>query len=318
MNGGQTTLFPAIVGPTGTGKTALAVILSGHFGLEVVSVDSRQVYRFMDIGTAKPDRRQREAVRHHLIDIVDPDGDYSAGAFRRDALAAMKDIAATGRTPLLAGGTGLYLRALSEGMLNAPPSDPALRRALRLEAAAGRPGELHARLAAVDPDAARDIHPNDLVRIVRALEVWRTTGEPFSSLRRKPRPPTPALAIFGLRMDMAALYERLDRRVDRMMEEGFLDEVKSLLDMGYGVELRSMKGIGYRQLAGHLRGSLGLAEAVASTKKETRNLAKRQMTWFRGMKGVRWIDLPPEEGLEAAAETVLSLLGDAAAAPRES
>lgn len=298
----------AIVGPTGIGKTALALILSDTLDLEVISVDSRQVYRHMDIGTGKPDRSELKRVRHHLIDVAEPDDTYSAGRFSEEARISLENIQQGGKIPFLVGGTGLYLKALTEGIINAPPSDPSIRADLNKEAKAiGAPG-LHEKLKAIDPAAAGRIHPNDLVRTVRALEINRLTGKNVGDLRCRPRQESLDAVIFGLWMQREYLYRRIEARVDLMMKNGFLEEVRSLLEMGYDENLRSMEGIGYRQLTEYLRGLHSLSGAVDSTKKETRNFAKRQMTWFSSMKDVNWIEVPPSGALDKAAETILKCI----------
>jgi tRNA dimethylallyltransferase len=296
-----------VAGPTGVGKTSLAVLLAASLRVEVVSVDSRQVYRRLDIGTAKPDQAQRAAVPHHLIDIVEPDGEYNAGRFAADARRAITHIRSRGAIPLLVGGTGLYLRALAEGMLNAPPSDPAVRRRLKTEAAEAG-SELHARLTARDPETAARIHPRDEVRVVRALEIIETSGRTLSDFRAETRAAALPLTVFALRTEREPLYRRLDERVARMMAAGLADEVRGLLADGYDERFPAMRCIGYGRLVDSLKGRSSPADAVEGIKKDTRNLAKRQMTWFRGMPGVVWLDVPPDGDPSAAARVVLEAL----------
>lgn len=285
----------AIVGPTGVGKTRLAVALGRTWPIEVVSVDSRQVYRRMDIGTAKPTAAERAAVPHHLLDLVEPDAVYDAARFAADAAAAICAIQGRGRWPVLVGGTGLYYRALVRGLLPRPPADPALRARLRAEAAAEGPGSLHRRLTALDPAAAARIHPRDLVRITRALEVVLLTGRPATlqgpGVWGDPPPASPYRVVtVGLTMSRDALYARLDARVDRMLEAGLVEEVKALLAAGYGPELPSMQGIGYRHLAPVAGRGTGLAAAVAAMKRDTRRYARRQWTWFAREPGLYWTE----------------------------
>ena len=282
----------AIVGPTGVGKTALAVALAGELPIEVVSADSRQVYRGMDIGTGKPTLTERRALRHHLVDVVDPDEPYDAARFAREAAAAIVDIRGRGRFPVLVGGTGLYVRALVRGLEPRPPADHGLR--ARLRADAGREGgaeALHRRLAALDPETAARLHPRDLIRVTRALEVVILTGRPAvapDASWASGMSPYDLLTI-GLTMGRGDLYARLDARVDRMLADGLLAEVDRLLTAGFGVDLPAMQGIGYRHLAPVLTRGTPLAEATRTMKRDTRRYAKRQWTWFAREPGVRWI-----------------------------
>ena len=272
-----------IAGPTGAGKTDLALELAGRFPVEIVSVDSAQVYRGMDIGTAKPSAATRARVPHHLIDVCDPAEAYSAGRFRRDALDLIGAIRARGRLPLLVGGTMLYFRALIHGIAPLPEADPVVRADIdRRAEALGWPA-LHAELAARDPEAAMRIRPADGQRIQRALEVLELTGERLSQLQKQASPAPLAFAAFALVPDdRVALYARIDARFRRMMEEGFLDEVRALRARGdLDPDLPSLRSVGYRQLWTHLAGACSLEQAVAEGQRATRNLAKRQLTWIR-------------------------------------
>ena len=273
-----------LAGPTCAGKTALALELAARHPVEIVSVDSAQVYRGMDIGTSKPAVAVRAQVPHHLIDICDPAERYSAGRFRRDALQLIGEIRARGHVPLLTGGTMLYFRALMHGIAPLPEADAEVRS--RIDARARQSGwpALHAELAAADPDAAARIRPADGQRIQRALEVIELTGERLSVLQRLAAPPPLRLAAYALVPDdRAALYQRIDERFLAMMDEGFLEEVRALRARGdLHAGLPSLRSVGYRQLWAHLAGECGLAEAVAAGQRATRNLAKRQLTWLRG------------------------------------
>jgi tRNA dimethylallyltransferase len=295
----------AIVGPTGVGKTALAVTLAREWPIEAVSVDSRQVYRRMDIGTGKPTAIERRLLCHHLLDVAEPDEPYDAARFARDAAVAIADIRARGRWPVLVGGTGLYLAALLHGLSSVPPADLAFRRRLRAEAAVEGPAALHQRLAAIDPATAARLHPRDLVRVIRALEITRLTGQPASAVRGRRRPPAHppyrVLAI-GLTAAREALYARLDARVDRMLDAGLLAEVEGLLGAGYGPELPAMQGIGYRHLAPVVTRGASLPDAVSAMKRDTRRYAKRQWTWFARAEVTRWVTIDPEGGAAAVAE----------------
>jgi tRNA dimethylallyltransferase len=299
MNSVPAATVPAAVcllGPTCTGKTALALQLARRFPLEIVSVDSALVYRGLDVGTSKPADDERAAVPHHLIDICDPSEPYSAGRFRRDALACITQIRKRGRVPLLVGGTMLYFRALTHGLAPLPEANPEVRAALDAEARVTGWPALHAALGRIDPEAAARIRANDAQRIQRALEVWRLTGVPLSVLQRRAEPCPVALARFALMpMSREDLYARIDVRFDAMMAAGFLDEVRDLFARGLDPDLPSLRAVGYRQLWQHLAGVSTLDEAVEAARRATRNLAKRQLTWLRADAGVHWI-----RSLEAA------------------
>ena len=280
-----------IMGPTCTGKTALALELARQFPLEIISVDSALVYRGMDVGTSKPGSAERAAVPHHLIDICDPREAYSAGRFRRDALELIDAIRARGKVPLLVGGTMLYYRALTHGLAPLPEADARVRATLEARASKQGWAALHAELAALDPAAGDKIRPNDAQRIQRALEVHALTGQRISDLQRLARPAPVALARFALLpVSRAELYDRIERRFDAMLAAGFLDEVRSLHERGdlHG-DLPSLRAVGYRQLWEHLEGRVEFATAVTAAKQATRNLAKRQLTWLRSDPDTVWI-----------------------------
>jgi tRNA dimethylallyltransferase len=297
----------AILGPTGTGKTRLAVALAEHWPIEVVSVDSRQVYRRLDIGTAKPTPGERRAVRHHLVDVVEPDEDYNAGRFAHEASAAIVGVRNRGRWPVLVGGTGLYYRALIRGLLPRPPADPALRASLQAEMRTAGPEALHRRLQALDPDAAARLHSRDALRVSRALEVALQTGRPAprsgaGAWGEAPADPRYRVVAIGLTAPRRALYAALDARVDRMLAEGLLDEVRALLDAGFAPTLPAMHGIGYRHLVPVVQHRGGLDPAVATMKRDTRRYAKRQQTWFTREPHLMWIETLPGETGAALAE----------------
>ncbi|HET7758049.1 MAG TPA: tRNA (adenosine(37)-N6)-dimethylallyltransferase MiaA [Steroidobacteraceae bacterium] len=274
-----------LTGPTGSGKTEWAIRLAESAPVEIVSVDSALVYRGLDVGTAKPSRALRRRIPHHLIDVCDPTESYSAGRFLGDALASVREVHARRRVPLLVGGTMLYLRALRRGLAALPPAAPGLRRELDERAAARGWPALHAELAALDPEAAARIAPNDSQRIQRALEVCYTTGRAISELQRATVSP---LAGWPVRYwmlcppDRTALHQHLARRLEAMMQEGFLDEVRSLRARGdLTARHPSMRAVGYRQLWAHLEGEFDLEEAGRRALAATRQLAKRQLTWMR-------------------------------------
>ena len=296
-----------LVGPTGVDKTAAAVRLAAMLPIEAVSADSRQIYRGMDIGTGKPSREEQAALAHHLIDVVDPDERYHAARFRSEALAVIEGIRGRGRLPVVVGGTGLYVRALLKGLRAAPAADPALREELHAFAAARGGGALHDRLAALDVAAAERLHPNDRVRIVRAIEVSmrgvagaRAAGtgdwtEGAGSWR---------LLMVGLRQSREALRARLADRVRAMFARGMLDEVARLVAAGYGESLPAMDGIGYRQCGAVLRGNLAVEEALRLMIRDTVRYAKRQMTWFARDAEIRWIDADAVRGPDEVAERI--------------
>ena len=287
-----------LLGPTASGKSALAMELAARFPLEIISVDSGQVYRGMDIGTAKPSAAERARVPHHLIDVVDPTESYSAGRFREDAIRAVRDIFGRGRIPLLVGGTMLYYRALAQGIDALPVAEPGLR--AQIDARAARHGwpALHADLARVDPVTAARLAPNDAQRIQRALEVWELSGRPLSELQSGARRAPPfALRAFALvPEDRAELHRRIAARFERMLEEGLVEELKGLRrKYDLHASLPSMRCVGYRQAWACLEGEYGEAELREKGIAATRQLAKRQLTWLRSFSG-----LEPAAGLAAA------------------
>lgn len=281
------------MGPTASGKTGLAVELARALPLEIVSVDSALVYRGMDIGTAKPAPELRAEIPHHLIDLVDPAEAYSAGRFRRDALAAMGAIRARGKVPLLVGGTMMYFRALQRGLAELPEASPAVRAELDREAATHGWPALHARLAEVDPVAAARIRPGDSQRIQRALEVWRLAGRPLSALQAEGESRLEGWRLLKLALappDRAELHARIARRFEAMMAAGFLEEVRRLHARGdLHAGLPSIRAVGYRQLWAALAGDCDPEAAVRDAVTATRRLAKRQMTWLRAEDGLRWL-----------------------------
>ncbi|MDE2322154.1 MAG: tRNA (adenosine(37)-N6)-dimethylallyltransferase MiaA [candidate division NC10 bacterium] len=286
-----------LVGPTAVGKSSMALAVAERVGGEIIAADSMQVYRGLDIGTAKPSVDERKRIPHHLLDLREPDQSFTAADYVRLASAAIADIRARGRLPIMVGGTGLYLRALFHGLFGGPWEMTPLRETLYQEAERVGSATLHQRLKTIDPEAAATIHPNDLIRVVRALEVAAVSGRPISTLRtearRNHRPiPGPVLQ-FGLERNRRELYQRIEVRVEAMMEQGLLREVRNLLDRGYCSTLRPLRAIGYRHMIGHLKGQISLDDAVASLKRDTRRYAKRQLTWFRHEDGIEWL---PVEG----------------------
>ncbi|MFA6984734.1 MAG: tRNA (adenosine(37)-N6)-dimethylallyltransferase MiaA [Arenimonas sp.] len=306
----QRPLAIALMGPTASGKTALAVEWAERLGSEVISVDSALVYRGLDIGAAKPDAGTLRRVRHHLIDIRGPHQAYSAAKFARDALAAMHDLASRGRVPVLAGGTGLYFRALLDGLSRMPEADPETRAQIQGEALERGWLALHEELAGVDPAAAARIHANDPQRITRALEVYRLSGIAISQWQQSaPRQPFPfrVLKLILAPAVRAVLHERIAGRFDAMLEAGFLDEVRALRnDPRLHPDLPSMRAVGYRQAWTHLDGVTDRAAFRDQAIAATRQLAKRQLTWLRGEVDGRWLD-PTVDGRELNAALHLFL-----------
>ncbi len=296
-----------ICGPTGVGKTAAAIALCEAVGGGIVGADAMQVYRFMDIGTAKPTAGEQARVHHDLIDVVDPDEDFDAARYLRLADAAIARLAAAAKVPVVVGGTGLYIRALLHGIFPGAPGNPDVRRELRRRLSAEGAPALHRELAARDPEAAARIHPNDRQRIVRALEVLAVTGRPLSELQRRHgfRQQRYRALQIGLDLERRELYRRIDRRVDRMLEEGLLDEVRGLLRRGYPATLKSMQSIGYRHMAAYLAGRLDWDEAVRTLKRDTRRYAKRQLTWFRADPAVRWYPAGDEDRISTTVAAFL-------------
>jgi tRNA dimethylallyltransferase len=299
----QSTLI--LVGATGVGKTEVGLRVARRLGAEIVSADSRLVYRMMDIGTAKPDSRMMEEIPHHLVDVVDPDEEYTCKRFEREARQTIRDIIARGRTPVVIGGSGLYVRALTEGIFDGPGSDPVLRRRLIAEDRRSGRSRLWQRLKDVDPVKAAKIDPGNLVRIIRALEVYELTGEPMSKLERQAEPLEVPFVKIGLTRARAELYRIIDRRVDRMMEQGFLYEVKRLLDHGYGDTQPVRRSLGYRELIRSLAGDLTLEDAVELIKRNTRHFAKRQLTWFRKDRDISWLYISGDSDLDTIAAVVV-------------
>ena len=300
-----------LVGPTASGKSAVGLVLAERVGAEILSLDSMAVYRGMDIGTAKPSADDRARVPHHLLDLVDPCEAFSTGRYVAAAEAAIADVAGRGRLPLFVGGTALYLKALTEGFFNGPAADWELRDRLKAEAAERGVPALHARLQAVDPRAAARIHPNDLRRIVRALEVHETTGQPISEQQTQFGSPSPRYGclLAGIRRDRRELYERINRRVDAMFEAGLMEEVAALLREPRGISHAASQFVGYREAIACLRGELTLEEATELVKTRTRQFAKRQLTWSRRFPQIRWVDAQPDSSTEALAEHAAAALG---------
>jgi tRNA dimethylallyltransferase len=274
-----------ILGPTASGKTALSLKLAQQFNGEIISADSRQVYRHMNIGTDKILQEAKQGVPHYLLDIVNPDERFTVADFKMQAEALIDDIAARGKLPMLVGGTGLYIRAITENFA-IPPENPRLRAQLMKELKKNGLDALYEKLKKLDPATAAKIHPKNAPYIVRALEIFMTTGQPKNDVKKMPK--YRCLQI-GLSWPREALFERIHRRIDEQIERGLVDETKKLLVLGYSKNLPSMNTLGYKEMVAHLEGIISLDEARDLLKKNTRNFAKRQMTWFKRDKEVVWI-----------------------------
>ncbi len=298
-----------IVGPTAAGKTDLAIKVAKKLNSEIVSADSMQIYRYMDIGTAKPTMDERQGIPHHMIDIVDPDEAFNVALYQRSAKAAIKKIAEDGKIPILVGGTGLYVNSIIYPMdFTDAVEDPVYRSKLNKILDTHGNQYLHNLLKEVDPDTAARLHHNDTRRVIRAMEVYHLTGKTMMEFKqdyRKAESPY-ELLLFGLTMDRQKLYERINMRVDMMVDAGLVKEVKSLLDKGYTKDMISMQGLGYKEIIYYLKGLATLEEALEILKRETRKFAKRQMTWFRREKRIHWLDADLFNDRQAMSDWVVS------------
>lgn len=297
-----------VAGPTASGKTAVGVKLAQEFRGEIVSADSIQIYRYMDVGSAKPTAKEMALVKHHMIDIRDPDQDFAAGDYVREARECVKNIAHRGKLPLVVGGTGLYIRCLLGGIVDLPPADPQLRARLQHEEVIGGQGTLFARLQKLDAETARQIDAQNLLRVIRALEVLELAGIPLSALVREHsfRDRPYEVLFICLTPLRSRLYERIDNRVDCMIKGGLIDEVVRLSERGYSRDLKSMQSLGYRHAHMVVAGEMDREDAVRLMKRDTRRYAKRQLTWFRAEPEVLWCD--PDE-IDRVGLTVDDFLG---------
>jgi len=308
-----------IVGPTAVGKSRVAIEVAKAFETEVLTADSRQVYRGMDVGTDKPAPEERHGVPHRLIDLIDPDESYNAGWYRRQAIDEIERLYRDRRLPLVVGGTGLYVRTLLKGLCDAPEADPIMRAALKQEVKDQGYDRLYARLVDVDPEAAARLHPRDESKVIRALEVFQLSGRRMSEFQQEHRfaeRPFSALVI-GLNRDRAVLYRRIEERIDWQLANGLIEETQQLLAQGYQRTSAAMKSLGYRQVAEHLAGEYDAAEMVRRFKRDTRHFSKRQMTWFRKEPGIQWLTIEESESVQHTAGLVigqvdrfLAILGD--------
>ena len=304
-----------IAGPTAVGKSELALQVAGQLQTEIISADSAQVYRYMDIGTAKPTAVEQNRIKHHLIDLVDPDQPFSVADYQHAANKIIKKLWSAKRLPLMVGGTGLYIRAVTNAYaFSRRGADYSTRKSYEQDALRFGLSYLYQKLQDLDPETARKIHPNDQKRIIRALEVYSLEGKPISeqvTQTRMTESPFKTL-IFGLTINRVALYERIEKRVEKMLEKGFLEEVRSLRNKGFGEAAPGMQILGYRQLLAYLEDNEGWEDTVAAIKKETRNLAKRQLTWFRREKEIIWIDVKESTAPEEIAKNICKIVKDLA------
>ncbi len=300
---GARPLLPSLVGATCSGKTSLAIAVAKRGGLEIISADSRQVYRRLDAGTAKPTREERRTVPHHLIDVAEPSEVYTAARFGREARATAEEIRGRGAVPFLVGGSGLYVRAAEEGLFAGPEADSELRRELAAEAEASGDAALHAKLAAVDPEAAARLHPADRVRVIRALEVHAATGIPLSVHHQRHRASlvTDRLLRFGIEWPPRLLEERVEARVESMLAAGWSEEVRRLLAEGVSPDAPAFRALGYPEVLALVRGEIDADEVRRRVVLATRQFAKRQRTWFRRVEDVIWHRVASEEELAALA-----------------
>jgi tRNA dimethylallyltransferase len=297
-----------ILGPTAVGKSDLALELATAMNAEIVNADSQQIYRYLDIGTGKPSLADRQSVTHHLIDIVNPDEEFNAAIFRRLATQSIEQIHARKKNVIVCGGTGLYLKALTQGLFEGPGQDAQIRQTLARQIETEGLASVYRQLLLIDPSAASTIHQNDRQRTIRALEVYQLTGKPLSEWQKEhtfQERPFEALKI-GLNRERGELYDRINRRSERMVEDGLLEEVRGVVTKGYSLALKPLRSVGYRQMGRVLLGQQELLGAIEEMKQETRRLAKRQLTWFGSDKEIRWFDPQQKTASIAAAEKFFS------------
>lgn len=302
-------IVPFITGPTAVGKTEVAIELAKMLNGEIISVDSRQVYKGLDIGTAKPALRQQKEIPHHLIDILEPDEEISAGLYRELALKTVDEITSRGRLPIFVGGTGLYISAVIKGIFNESYTDKNVRMKIKEELKEKGAEALYLRLSNIDPELASKIHINDVKRIMRALEIYEITGTAPSELYKNQAINSPfPYCIFVLSMNRKELYERIDARVDRMIGDGLIEEVKKLLTAGYRKDLDSLLTLGYREVVTYLDGKCSEDEMIEKIKRNTRKYAKRQLTWFRNQYDAIWIDTTNVSSVKEVAEIIRDII----------
>ncbi|MDD4679344.1 MAG: tRNA (adenosine(37)-N6)-dimethylallyltransferase MiaA [Clostridia bacterium] len=301
-----------ITGPTASGKTELAIQVALELNGEIVSADSMQIYRYMDIGTAKPALHERQGIPHHMVDIRNPDEEYNVALFQKQAKDIIQQISKRGKLPILAGGTGLYINSIIYPMnFTEAVEDPEYRSQLNELLDKHGAGWLHNHLRRVDPESAQRLHPNDTRRVIRAMEVFHLTGKPMETYKQNfsVLESTYDTLIYGLTMDRKLLYDRINLRVDRMMESGLIKEVTDILDRGYSRDLISMQGLGYKEIINYLKGLSTLEESINILKRNTRRFAKRQITWFKREEQILWLDPTKMNNPKAAADWLITEVG---------
>jgi tRNA dimethylallyltransferase len=300
----------AIVGPTASGKSELALSLSIRLDGEIISADSRQCFKLLDIGTSKPTKEDQKRVPHHFVDILDPDEDYNAGKFGSDARRTIMEIVARGKQPILVGGSGLYLKAVIDGFFDGPGRDPEIRSGLEARLKTDGANDLMKELLRVDPVSASVMELSKPRRIVRALEVYHITGKPLSAFHREQSSAPPFETVqLGLEWERARLYERINKRVDLMLSCGLVEEVKRLSDQGYGPGLNALNTVGYKEVFDYFKGKTSYDEMVELMRRNTRRFAKRQLTWFRNDKRIRWVRLDNTMSLAQISDAVVQASG---------
>lgn len=299
-----------LVGPTAVGKTKLSIEIAKAFSCEIISGDSMQVYRGMDIGTAKIQSSEMEGIPHHLIDVLNPDEPFSVAQFQDSCRQLIPEIGERGKLPFIVGGTGLYVESVCyEYQFTDTGADDEFRSQMQNLADEEGNEALHARLGAVDPQSAERLHPNDVRRVIRALEIYHMSGTTLSSQLESQNKQSPYnLCIIGLTMDRQMLYNRIEQRIDEMMDAGLVDEVRSLLGRGFTRNLISMQGLGYKEILEHLEDGVPLEDAVTKLKRDTRRFAKRQLSWFRHMKDISWVDVTDHKNFSGNLEAVRAII----------
>lgn len=298
----------AIVGPTASGKTKLSLIVAEKINGEIISADSRQIYRYMDIGTAKPTLEERQRVKHYFIDELDPNEEFNAGIFGEKGREIIEDIFSRGKIPIIVGGSGLYVKSLIDGFFEGPGADWELREMLYRKASQLGKEAIYEELKKVDPVSAEKIHPNNLKRIIRALEVYYITGKPISQMQKEIKPEINFKTIqIGLNWDRKKLYRRIEERVDKMIKDGLIEEVKKLRELGFDKNLNSLQTVGYKEVFDYLDGLISYEQMIYLIKRNSRRYAKRQLTWFRQDKRIIWLDVDESTDFEKLADKVIEI-----------
>ncbi len=295
-----------VCGPTGVGKTDLSYLIARKLPVEIISADSRQIYKYLDIGTAKPPKEILSQIPHHFIDILYPDQHYSAGQFGIESREVLREIFDRGKMPLVVGGSGLYIRAMIEGFFNGNDYNSEIRESLQLRLEKEGLESLYQELLKIDKKSASKIHPNNSVRILRALEIYLSTGKPISKLQAEKLPPLPFPVLkFGIHKDRRILYQDINMRVDQMFQRGLLAEVRNILELGYNKNLNSLKSVGYKEVIQYIDGKIDFNVCVQQVKQNSRRYAKRQLTWFRNEKDIKWFGINDKNDMEKILSQIL-------------